>query len=109
MRSLESIQEDIDAHVHTVYVVQSGDTLSQIAKDFRTTFQVIANFNQIRNPNRIFVGEVLYIPNATRSTFNTKMYTVQYRDTLWNLARKFHTTVQPFVRLPNEIIFKIPI
>jgi LysM repeat protein len=47
-----------------VYVVQRGDTLSRIARQFGTTFQAIATANGIANPNLIFVGQRLNIPGV---------------------------------------------
>ena len=43
------------------YTVKSGDTLSGIAKKYNTTYQAIARKNNIANPNKIFVGQVLKI------------------------------------------------
>ena len=45
----------------TVYIVKSGDTLSQIAKNYGTTYQKIASDNGIKNPNIIYVGQRLLI------------------------------------------------
>jgi LysM repeat protein len=47
------------------YVVQRGDTLSSIAARFGTTYQAIAQANNIRNVNLIFVGQRLQIPSAS--------------------------------------------
>lgn len=44
------------------YTVQRGDTLSGIAAQFGTTYQVIAQINGIANPNLIYPGQVLRIP-----------------------------------------------
>jgi LysM repeat protein len=46
------------------YVVQPGDTLSKIARQFNTTVQALAQANNIANPNLIFVGQVLLIPGS---------------------------------------------
>lgn len=46
------------------YTVQPGDTLSRIAQRFGTTFQAIAQANNLANPNRIYVGQVLIIPGT---------------------------------------------
>ena len=44
-------------------MVQWGDTLSQIARDYGVTVQAIMRVNpQIRNPDLIYAGSVLYIP-----------------------------------------------
>ena len=45
------------------YTVISGDTLSGIAKKFGTTYQELAQFNNISNPNVIKVGQVIKIPS----------------------------------------------
>ena len=50
---------------YTIYVVQAGDTLGQIAVDHSTTVAAIAQLNGITNPSTIFVGQRLRIPSAT--------------------------------------------
>jgi LysM repeat protein len=47
-----------------VYIVQPGDTLSQIAVKQGTTVQAIVAANGLTNPNLIFAGERLIIPPA---------------------------------------------
>lgn len=44
------------------YVVQRGDTLYRIARKCGSTVDALAQANQLRNPNRIYVGQVLTIP-----------------------------------------------
>ena len=44
------------------YTVVRGDTLGAIAKRFGTTVSAIASLNNIPDPNRIIVGQVLRIP-----------------------------------------------
>ncbi|RIK51042.1 MAG: hypothetical protein DCC57_11085 [Chloroflexi bacterium] len=49
----------------TVYVVQRGDTLSAIARRNQTTVAALLALNpQIRNPNRLYVGQRIWIPVA---------------------------------------------
>ena len=43
------------------YTVQRGDTLSGIALRFGVTVNYLVNLNGIRNPNLIYVGEILKI------------------------------------------------
>ena len=43
------------------YTVKSGDTLSGIAAKYGTTYQQLAAINNIANPNKIYVGQVLKI------------------------------------------------
>ena len=59
------------------YVVKSGDTLSGIATKFGTTYQKLAQYNNIANPNAISVGQVIKIPGATPSYAVGATYTIQ--------------------------------
>ena len=49
----------------TVYTVVYGDTLSAIAKKYGTTYQVLAAYNGISNPNLIRVGQKIKIPGTS--------------------------------------------
>jgi LysM repeat protein len=49
----------------TAYTVKKGDTLSQIAAKYGTTYQAIAAYNGIKNPNAIRVGQKIKIPAST--------------------------------------------
>lgn len=44
------------------YTVKSGDTLSGIAAKYGTTYQKLASYNGISNPNLIHPGQVIRIP-----------------------------------------------
>ena len=76
----------------TTYIVKSGDTLSGIAAKYGTTYQVLAAYNNISNPNLIYVGQVIKIPNSNNNT-SEQYYTIQYGDTLSGIAAKFGTSV----------------
>lgn len=47
---------------YTIYVVKYGDTLGKIATKYNTTYQKIAKYNGIKNPNIISVGQKIKIP-----------------------------------------------
>ncbi len=51
-----------------VYIVKPGDTLWNIAKRFRTTIDFIVRTNGIENPDKIDVGQKLYIPRYSKIT-----------------------------------------
>ncbi len=46
------------------YVVVSGDTLGKIAGRFGTTTQTLVEMNGLANPNLIYVGQVLAVPDG---------------------------------------------
>lgn len=88
------------------YVVQPGDTLQNIAVRFGTTWQAIAQLNNIPNPNVIYVGQVLLIPvgyvppppTPPPSGVNT-VYHVVFRDTLALIAGWYGTNWQTLASL----------
>lgn len=76
----------------STYYVQAGDTLSSIANKFGTTISNLVSINHISNPNVIYVGQKIYVGEATQGQSNA--YTVQAGDTLSAIASKFGTTWQ---------------
>ena len=80
----------------TTYTVKSGDTLSEIAAKYGTTYQKIASLNGISNPNKIYVGQKLKIPSrgsSGSSSSRKKYYTIKSGDTLSEIAAKYGTSV----------------
>ena len=95
------------------YTVRRGDTLWDIARRYGTTVEAIVRENAIADPNRIYVGQVLRIPVDPEGV----EYTVRPGDTLWDIARRYGTTVEAIAREnsipdPNRIyvgqVLRIP-
>ena len=83
----------------TNYTVVSGDTLWNIANRFNTTVDEIKRLNNLTS-NMLSIGQTLKIPSTTSSN-NYINYTVKSGDSLWNIARKYNTTVDAIKSLNN--------
>ena len=89
------------------YTIRPGDTLSEIAQRYGTTYQQLAQYNGISNPNLIYAGEQIQIPGSSGGT-SAQYYTIRYGDTLSQIALRFGTTVTRLQQLngisdPNQI------
>lgn len=60
--SAPAADADADRPGGDTYVVESGDTLSAIAKRFNTTVRAIVRANDLADPDVIDVGQELTIP-----------------------------------------------
>jgi LysM repeat protein len=90
------------------YTVQPGDTLTRIAAKYGVTVSALVALNDIQDPDRIEVGQVLEIPEPSTtptptpiSTSSTITYVVQPGDTLHKIANRFGVTVNALVRINN--------
>jgi len=102
------------------YVVQRGDSLSKIARQFRTEVSALQQANGL-NGSRIIAGESLLIPRAyTPGTTLTvpdaprfigsssrpvappdasPQYTVRSGDTLWRIASRYNLSVDALAKM----------
>ncbi len=82
------------------YKVKKGDTLSGIAKRYGVSVQELVNVNNIKNPNLIYVGQILIIPTPLNiNDLNHTLYTVRPGNSLYQIAKKYNTTIAQIVRL----------
>lgn len=81
------------------YIVKKGDTLWAISRKYGVTIQNIVNWNNIKNPNLIYVGNTIniYINSSNNGSESLIRYTVKRGDCLWNIARKYGTAVRNIV------------
>jgi LysM repeat protein len=94
------------------YVIQSGDTLSKIARQFSTTVSTLQQLNGLSS-DRIYAGHTLKVsgtapapapaqpaaPAPAPAVQNSSTYTVQSGDTLGKIAKQFATTVDTIMQL----------
>ena len=73
-----------------IYEVKRYDTLTKIANKYGTTYKALAAHNKLKNPNLLFVGQKIAIPNVKVEQVET--YEVKKHDTLSKIAAKYGTT-----------------
>lgn len=82
-----------------IYIVRSGDTLTQISLRFNTTVSMLVSLNNISNPNLIYIGQRLIVPTGGQNSTQIITYRVRRGDNLYRIARRYGTSVQSIVRL----------
>lgn len=81
-----------------IYVVKKGDTLSKIANKYGITYKELAEYNNISNPNVIYVGQKIKIPS--KGVF----YIVKKGDTLSKIASIYKLSWRELYEKNKDII-----
>jgi len=76
---------------YNTYIVQSGDSLFEIARRFNTTVEALKAANSIVEEGRLMAGKALLIPTTEAAPVD--LYEVQAGDTLFSIARQFETSI----------------
>lgn len=100
--STQTVTEEKKAPVAVEYVVKRGDNMAKIARRHGLTLgQLIALNPQVKNPARIYAGQVLVVgytngeaaAAATADAANAEYYIVQRGDSLFKIAVKNKLTL----------------
>ena len=67
----------------STYIVKKGDTLNGIAKKYNTTYQKLAEYNNIKNPNIINVGQIIKMPNNNTPVITKKYIQINTTGGVW--------------------------
>lgn len=93
---VESTGEDI---VTNTYVVQRGDSLYSIARDYGVSVERLREENGLTT-DVLTIGQVLTIPSVGNNT--TNLYVVQRGDSLWSIANRFGVSINA-IRMINNL------
>jgi LysM repeat protein len=80
------------------YVVQRGDTLSEIADNFGLSVDDIVEYNDIEDPDLIFEGQILCVPLTAPGLGTIAVWIVQRGDTLSEIGQRFGVTAEQIAR-----------
>lgn len=89
------------------YTIKGGDTLIAIAAIYNTTYQTLAQLNNIVNPNLIYPGQALKVPGTSQpastatpqpSTQQPSTHTVQAGENLFRISLRYNVTLDALAR-----------
>ncbi|AEH44801.1 Lytic transglycosylase catalytic [Thermodesulfatator indicus DSM 15286] len=94
---------------YVYYRLRRGETLSHLARRYKTSVVAIMRINGISNPRRLRAGQRLKIPvgkkyvaySSKRKKQKVITYIVKRGDSLWVIARKFKTSTKSIMRINN--------
>lgn len=89
--------DDWDRDDDYPYVVQPGDTITGIANAFDVEAEDILVRNNIIDPNRIKVGQVLYIPDEHADVDNPRFHVVGYGERLYDIALRYEVELDDLI------------
>lgn len=81
----------------TIYIVKKGDSLYQIAKKNNTTVAKIKELNNLKS-DILSINQELKIPKSSEEYI---LYTVKKGDSLYQISKKYNTTVDEIKKLNN--------
>ena len=96
--------QSINTYLDTsnIYIVKSGDSLYQISKKFNTTIDELKKINNLSS-NLLSIGQKLIIPNnnSNNEIPSSNTYIVKSGDSLYQISKKYNTTVDELKRINN--------
>ena len=86
------------------YIVQPGDTLSAIARQFGLSQAAIINANAIVDPAKLFPGEALVLPGFAGIEGELEMRTLQFGETITSISRVYGIAPRDLARLNRMLL-----
>lgn len=104
--AVKSVSNKKSGKSEMTYTVKKGDTLSGIAQKYKTTVKALQSLNNIKDANKIYIGQKLLIGRS--SSKNKQYYTIKSGDTLSEISKRFNTSIKTLqawnsIKNPNKI------
>jgi LysM repeat protein/membrane protease YdiL (CAAX protease family) len=81
------------------YVVQPGDSLSDIAAIYGTTVDELLRLNDLAEPSLIYEGQAILVPRGPEAAASTTVHVVEAGETLGLIAEMYGTTIDVLLEL----------
>jgi LysM repeat protein len=78
----------------STHTVVAGDTLSEIAEQYRLAVEDLATWNDIEDPSHIVVGQKIVLSDPNAPTLDGQEYTVKPGDTFSAIGQRFGVDYQ---------------
>lgn len=78
----------------SVYTIKSGDNLTKIAHNYDVNVNDLIKINKIENPNKLFVGQKINIPNSKISSDDRPSNSIKISDDFINYIKKVENSVK---------------
>ncbi len=95
-------RQSLETPYYSYYVIQSGDTLFKIAKEFNMNPKLIAELNGLKIDDYIYPNQTLIIPKK-----GVQYYITKEDDTLSTLSKVFKAKETDII-IQNETIYLLP-
>lgn len=110
----QSVSAQDEVVNETRYIVQSGDTLTEIAVRFNIEVADLTAANDISNPNNLFVGQELVIPGVDWVSGLLNVRSVPVGETFRSLRRRYNLSPSVIGRVggvvsPSQVYADYPL
>jgi len=81
------------------YVVQPGDSLSDIAAIYGSTVDELLRLNDLAEPSLLYEGQAILVPRGPEAAASTTVHLVEAGETLGLIAEMYGTTIEVLLEL----------
>ena len=99
---------NIGSNARIVHTVRRGDSISRVSQLYGVRVNDIFEWNNLSKSSIIYPGDKIYLYPGTDTNINNTTegegfaYTVRRGDNLWDIARRYGTTVNKILNINNK-------
>lgn len=93
-------EKDIIEEYFIKHKVKKGETLSDIALEYRVAIDTIVKYNNIKN-DIVYAGQIIYIKSNQNHGGNYKIHIVSSGESLYSISKLYNISVEDLKRINN--------